>query len=360
MDIARHKTVCILVPAFNEEPVLPALYRRLAAVADLCSPHADGYDFTFLFIDDGSTDGTLDLIKDISAGDRRVAWVSLSRNFGKEAAMSAGFDYADADATIIIDADLQDPPELISEMLAAWEEGYEDVYARRRSRAGETWFKKLTSKVFYALLQHTTRVRLQTDTGDFRLLDRRCVEALRRFREQERYTKGMFSLIGFKKKAILYDRDARIAGQTKWNYGGLLDLAIDGITSFTTAPLRIATLLGTLVATAGFIHLIVLAVLAIFFDDPIDEVESGIATVILIGGVQLLSLGVIGEYLARVFIETKQRPLYLAKEFMLPEPSTRPGHPTTSDDEGAATSREHPAAWPQDSGHPPMKPRRCG
>jgi len=318
MTESARKTVCILVPAYNEEPVLPALYERLAGVSEVCTPQGP-YDFTFLFIDDGSSDRTLDLIKEIGARDPRVAWVSLSRNFGKEAAMIAGLDHADADATIIIDADLQDPPELIAQMLVAWEEGYEDVYARRRTRAGESWFKKMTSHVYYALLQHTTRVKLQIDTGDFRLLDRRCVEALRLFREHERYTKGMFSLIGFKKKEILYDRDPRLAGQTHWNYGGLFDLAIDGLTSFTTAPLRIATILGAVVALAAFIHLVVIAVLAIFFGHTIDELIAATATIIMIGGVQLLAIGIIGEYVARIFTETKNRPLYLVEESRLPE-----------------------------------------
>lgn len=344
-ESVRRKTVCILVPAFNEDPVLPALHQRLTAVADACS----AYDFTFLFVDDGSSDRTLELIKQLGATDERVAWVSLSRNFGKEAAMIAGFDHADADATIIIDADLQDPPELITQMLESWEEGYEDVYARRRSRAGESWLKKLTSRAYYQLLQRSTRVRIQIDTGDFRLLDRRCIEALRRFREHERNTKGMFSLIGFKKKAILYDRDPRAAGTTKWNYGRLVVLAIDGITSFTTAPLRAATLLGAVVALAGFIHLIVLAVLAIFFGDAIDELTAGIATLILIGGVQLLALGIIGEYLARVFAETKRRPLYLVKDSRLPDGSARHERPTASLDHAARTPGEHAVTSARDS-----------
>ncbi|MEV8442163.1 glycosyltransferase family 2 protein [Actinosynnema sp. NPDC051121] len=314
----RGNRIALLVPAYNEEEVLPVLIDRLEAVAD----SLPAYDFTFLLVDDGSSDRTLELIKERSAVDSRIAWVSLSRNFGKESAMIAGLDHVDADATVILDADLQDPPELVGRMVAAWEEGYEDVYARRRSRAGDSWFKRFSSHAFYKLLQHATSVKLQMDTGDFRLLDRRCVEALRRFRETERYTKGMFSLIGFKKKEVLYDRAARAAGRTKWNYGGLFRLAIDGITSFTTAPLRLATILGLLMAGTSFFHLVYIVVTSIFTDRRFHEVTQMTATLICIGGVQLTCLGIIGEYVGRIYIEAKRRPLYFVEESHLREPRT--------------------------------------
>ena len=230
--------------------------------------------------------------------------------------MIAGLDHADADAVVIIDADLQDPPELITEMIRYWEQGYDDVFARRRSRQGESWFKRLTSTWYYRVLQSSTNVPIQIDTGDFRLLDRRCVEALRQFRESGRNTKALFSWIGFKKKEILYDRDPRLAGETKWNYPKLINLAIDGITSFTTAPLRAASILGLIVSAAAFIYIIYLVVGTLFFHaNELAGYPSMMAVILFLGGVQLLSLGIIGEYVGKIFNETKQRPLYFVDEY---------------------------------------------
>ncbi|MBD8960053.1 MAG: glycosyltransferase [Clostridiales bacterium] len=201
------------------------------------------YEFELLFVNDGSKDNTIKEIKELRKKDSRISYVDFSRNFGKEIAMIAGLDYATGDCVIIMDADLQDPPELIPQMVELWEQGYDDVYAKRKSRAGETWLKKFTSKMYYRVLQSLTKVEIQKDTGDFRLLDKRCVNALKKMRETGRCSKSMFSWIGYNKKEILYDRDPRIAGKTKWNYKKLIDLAIDGITSFTTSPLRISTYL---------------------------------------------------------------------------------------------------------------------
>ena len=304
------KTISILIPAYNEEEVLQHLYERLGKLAD----STPDYKFEFLFVNDGSRDRTLEIIKSYAQKDKRIAYVNLSRNFGKEIAMIAGLDHVTGDATVIIDADLQDPPELIPRMIKYWEDGYDDVYARRSSRAGETWLKKFTSEAFYKLLQKSTNVPIQQDTGDFRLLDRRCVEALKKFRESQRYTKGMFSWIGYKKKEILYDRDPRAAGETKWNYMKLLNLAIDGITSFTTAPLRIASVLGILVSFVAFIYILFLVFRTIFFGSDLAGYPSMMAVILFLGGVQLLSLGVIGEYVGRIFNETKQRPLYFVEE----------------------------------------------
>ena len=230
------KQIDILVPCYNEEAVLPQFYQRTCAVIDALPDYA----FTFIFVNDGSRDQTLPILRQLHEKDKRVAYVSLSRNFGKEAAMLAGMDYAEGDALVIMDADLQDPPELLPDMIAWWEKGYRDVSARRRRREGETFFKKWSSHVYYRLLKKLSPVPVQEDVGDFRLLDRRCVNALRSLRECQRYTKGLFSWIGFEKKEILFDRPPRAAGKTKWNYWKLFNLAIDGITSFTTAPLRIA------------------------------------------------------------------------------------------------------------------------
>lgn len=305
------KKISILIPAYNEQEVLRHLYERLNKLAG----ENTGYTFEFLFVNDGSRDNTLEMIKTYAKDDDRIAYVTLSRNFGKEIAMIAGFDHVTGDATVIIDADLQDPPELIPMMISYWEEGFDDVYARRKSRAGESWLKKITSEMYYKVLQKSTNIPIQKDTGDFRLLDKRCVEAMRQFRESQRNAKGMFSWIGYKKKEIMYDRDPRAAGVTKWNYTKLMNLAIDGITSFTTAPLRISTVFGVLVSFAAFIYIIYLVVRTALYGSDLAGYPSMMAVILFLGGIQLLSLGVIGEYVGRIFNETKNRPLYLVEEY---------------------------------------------
>jgi glycosyltransferase involved in cell wall biosynthesis len=305
------KKISILIPAYNEQEVLRHLYERLNKLAG----ENKAYNFEFLFINDGSRDTTLEMIKSYAKDDNRIAYVNLSRNFGKEIAMIAGLDHVTGDATVIIDADLQDPPELIPMMISYWEEGFDDVYARRKSRAGESWFKKITSEFYYKLLQKSTSIPIQQDTGDFRLLDKRCVEALRQFRESQRNAKGMFSWIGYKKKEILYDRDPRAAGETKWNYAKLINLAIDGITSFTTAPLRISSVIGAFVSLAAFIYIVYLVIRTALYGSDLAGYPSMMAVILFLGGVQLLSLGIIGEYIGRIFNETKHRPLYLIEEY---------------------------------------------
>lgn len=305
------KKISILIPAYNEEDVLEHLYQRLGKLAN----DNKNYDFEFMFADDGSTDKTLEIIKDYAETDDRIGYVSLSRNFGKEVGMIAGLDHVTGDATVIIDADLQDPPELIPKMIKYWEQGYDDVYAKRNSREGETWFKLLTATGYYWLMDKMTpQINIPKNTGDFRLLDKRCVEALKQLRESERYTKGMFSWIGFKKKEITYDRDPRAAGEIKQNYGKLFNLAFDGITSFSTTPLRISTALGILVSIVAFAYLFVVIVKAILFGDTVAGYPSLMAVVLFLGGVQLLSLGIIGEYIGRIFKESKNRPLYFVEE----------------------------------------------
>lgn len=305
------KTITILIPAYNEEAVLEPLMKRLDSLAKSVKK----YQFEFLFVNDGSRDKTLEIIKHYADIDERISYINLSRNFGKETAMIAGLDHCRHDATVIIDADLQDPPELIPEMITYWEEGFDDVFARRTSRAGESWFKKYTSQAFYSVLQKSTRIPIQRDTGDFRLLDKRCVKALTQFRESQRYTKGMFSWIGYKKKEITYDRDPRAAGESKWNYVKLLDLAIEGITSFTTAPLRISSVLGMFVSFLAFVYIVYLVGRTLLFGADLSGYPSTLAVILFLGGVQLLSLGVIGEYIGRIFNETKQRPLYFVEEY---------------------------------------------
>ena len=305
------KTITLLIPVYNEESVLPQLFKRL----DEFTKNTPNYQFEFLFINDGSTDKSFSIIAEQSKKDSRISYINLSRNFGKEIAMIAGIDHVKSDALVIIDADLQDPPELIQEMISYWEDGYDDVYARRNNRQGETWLKKKTSQWYYRILQKSTNIPIQIDTGDFRLLDRRCIEALQKFRESQRNTKAIFSWIGYKKKEIFYDRDPRLSGQTKWNYRKLLNLAIDGITSFTTAPLRMATIFGFIISLIAFIWIIYLLVRPLFGVSTGAGYSSLMAVILFLGGVQLLSLGIIGEYVGRIFIETKNRPLYLIEEY---------------------------------------------
>ena len=305
------RNIVIIVPLWNEAENVPRLQERLGSMTAL----VDDAKFNILYVDDGSNDATRDIIASTPIT-VPVSYLRLSRNYGKEIAMIAGLDYAkDADAVVIIDADLQDPPELIPEMISWWEKGYDDVYARRRSRAGESWLKKITSKWFYKILQNSTRIDIQRDTGDFRLLDRRCVEAITQMRESQRYTKGMFSWIGYKKKELLYDRAPRAGGVTKWNYLRLIDLAIEGLTSFTTFPLRVASLLGIAISTISFAYMLVIVTKTIFYGSDIAGYPSIMAVVLFLGGVQLLSLGVIGEYVGRIFNETKNRPLYFIDEY---------------------------------------------
>ncbi len=311
MEEASNKLVSILVPAYNEQDVLHLLYERLNSIMNENSK----YNFEVLFVNDGSKDNTLNIIQDLRRNDNRICYLNLSRNYGKETAMIAGLDYAKGDCVIILDADLQDPPELIPEMLNYWEQGFDDVYAKRKTRKGETFLKKFTSKMYYKTLQSITNIEIQKDTGDFRLLDRRCVEALRSLRESQRYTKGLFCWIGYNKKEILFDRDPRAAGQTKWNYAKLINLSIDGLTSFTTAPLRWSALIGILISLAGFIYMLVIIFKTIFYGVDVPGYSSTMVVILFLGGIQLIFLGVIGEYLGRAFYETKHRPLYFIERY---------------------------------------------
>ena len=309
--------ITILIPCYNEEQSLPALYKAISEVADeIWPPPAHSYQFEFLFVNDGSKDHTLDIIKSLREQDPRVSYVDLSRNFGKENAMLAGFDYAKGDAVIIMDADLQHPPTLIPEMLRIWNFGeVQDVYARRKTRGREPWIRKKLSLLFYRILDHATRFDILQNVGDFRLLDRQAIDALRRLRESERYTKGMYCWIGFRKQEILFEQQERIAGESKWNFMGLLNLAIEGITSFTTAPLRFATYVGLLTALGAFIYGLYYFIKTLIIGDPVAGFPTLIIVILLLGGIQLITIGIIGEYLGRIFNEVKQRPVYLAQEY---------------------------------------------
>ena len=307
----KNKLLSALIPAYNEEECLHELYKRVTAVLS----KLENYDYEILIINDGSKDKTLEILQELHDKDNHIQYVNLARNYGKEIAMAAGFDYVKGDVVVILDADLQDPPELIPDMISYYEAGYDDIYGRRKSRKGETWLKKTTAKLFYKLLQKSTRVDILKDTGDFRLLSRRAVEALKKYKEQRRYTKGFFALIGFKKKEFLYDRDSRVAGQSKWNYFNLFNLAIEGITSFSNFPLRLSSFLGIIVAAFGFIYIVFLVLKTLIFGEPVRGYPTLLSVIIFLGGIQLLSLGVIGEYLGRIFDEVKNRPLYFVEKY---------------------------------------------
>lgn len=305
------KKISIIIPAYNEEESLPILYERMKKLME----DMKNYEFEILFVNDGSKDKTIEIIKNLRQEDNRICYVDFSRNFGKEIAMIAGLDYATGDCAIFMDADLQDPPELIPELVKYWEEGYDDVYAKRRSRKGETWLKKFTSSMYYKVLQHLTKVEIQRDTGDFRLLDKRCVNALKKLRESQRNTKSMFSWIGYKKKEVLYDRDPRVAGSTKWNYMKLIDLAMDGITSLTTSPLRLSTFIAIPTFMVLFVYFVYVIAKSILVHEAIQAYQAIILLILFFSGIQILLFGIIGEYLGRIFNETKNRPLYLVNEY---------------------------------------------
>ncbi len=307
----------IVAPAYNEERNLPLLHTRVAQVMDRL-----GETWELILVNDGSRDATLGVMMDLRARDPRVAIINLSRNFGKEIATTAGLDHARGDAVIVVDADLQDPPEVIPELVAAWRQGFDTVYAQRRQRQGETWLKRATAAAFYRLLGHATSVPIPRDTGDFRLMSRRVVNALAEVRERHRFMKGLFAWVGFSSCAVAYDRQPRHAGQTAWSYWRLWNFAVEGITSFTTIPLRIATYLGLLVGLASTIFLLQLLVRTVIFGNEVPGYPSLMAVVLFLGAAQLVTLGVIGEYLGRVFNEVKQRPLYLVEQYLPSDPSS--------------------------------------
>lgn len=304
------KKVTILLPAYNEEASFPLLVQNM----DQVRKDNPAYDWEFLMVNDGSTDHTLQQMIRLHEQDAHYCYIDLSRNYGKEVAMMAGFDYATGDALIIMDADMQHPINVIPEMLRYWEEGYDDVYAQRQG-SKESWMKRKSSHWYYKLLQSMTKVPIQKDTGDFRLLDRTCIEALKKMRETERNTKGMYSWIGFHKKGIYYQQQERQEGTSKWSMMSLVNLALNGIMSYTTAPLRLATIFGMLVSIIAFFYLIYIIIVTNLYGEPVQGYPTIMVTMLFLGGVQLLSLGIIGEYLGRVFNEVKGRPGYFVNSY---------------------------------------------
>ncbi len=305
------KKVSILIPCYNEEKSLSLLYPELVKLMD----GNPGYEWELMFVNDGSIDGTLPELQRLRQQDGRVNYVDLSRNFGKEAAMLAGFDYVTGDAVVILDADLQHPPTLITDMIKYWEQGYDDVYAKRSTRGKESWLRRRLSLLFYRILQQSSRFDVLPNVGDFRLLDRKCINALKKMRESERYTKGMYGWIGFKKKELEFQQGDRLAGKSSWSFRRLFSLALDGITSFTNVPLRVSTIVGFIVSLCAFLYMIYVFIKALIWGDPVQGYPTLVILVLFLGGIQLLSLGVIGEYIGRIYNETKNRPNYIVRQF---------------------------------------------
>lgn len=303
----------IVVPAYNEAAVLDVFHSRLTSVLQQLT-----LDTAVLYVDDGSSDATWTHIERLMANDARVGGIRLSRNFGKEAALTAGLDSVHDGAAVVIDADLQDPPELIAEMVAQWQAGFDVVYATRSVRAGESRIKRFTAAAFYRAMERLSDTPLPRDTGDFRLLSRRALDALGQLRERQRFMKGLFAWIGYRQTAVSYRREPRQAGTTKWSFWRLTQLAIEGITSFSTAPLRLATWVGVLASLGAFVFGLWVFIKAMLWGDPVHGYPTLILVILFLGGVQLLALGVIGEYLGRNYAESKQRPLYFIDQQHLP------------------------------------------
>jgi glycosyltransferase involved in cell wall biosynthesis len=311
-------TVSIIVPAFNEADGIVEFNRRLGDVRGKLSERSE-----VVYVNDGSRDDTLAVLRALRECDSTITIVNLSRNFGKEIALAAGLDYSSGDAAIVIDADLQDPPELIPMLIKRWrEDGADVVFAQRHSRAGEGWLKKTTAYGFYRILNAVSGQRVPVDTGDFRLLSRRAVEAVKQLREHHRFMKGLFAWIGFHQVAVPYERAPRLAGKTKWSYWKLLNLSVEGITSFSIAPLRAASYVGLITATIAVSYGMYMMGRTILFGNPVAGYPSLLVIILFLGGVQLLSLGIIGEYVGRIFNETKRRPLYLVDAVLSGKVST--------------------------------------
>ena len=331
------KKITILVPAYNEALNLPRLVEALDALTRgevksvIDVPGAgnapsggtaapvpftpESYDWEFLFVNDGSSDNTLEVLRKLRATDPRVNFVNLSRNFGKENAMLAGMDYATGDAVVIMDADLQHPVSALPQMIYWWEQGYEDVYGKRKVRGRESWLRKHMSLAFYSLLQGTTRIEILQNVGDFRLLDRRVIKAICALRETQRYTKGLYCWVGYNKKEVLFEQGDRTQGKSSFNLRGLVNLAIEGITCFTTAPLRISAVIGFVVSIVSMLYMVFVFFKTLIWGEAIQGFPTLICTILFLSGLQLMALGVIGEYIGRIFNETKNRPVYIAESY---------------------------------------------
>ena len=302
------KKISILVPCYNEEQVLPHFIKAITPLME-----NKQYEWELLLVDDGSSDASLSLMHQARLQDARIHYIELSRNFGKENALMAGLDHVSGDAVVIMDADLQHPVSAIPELIQKWEEGYDDVYARRMTRGKESWLRKFFTKQYYTLLQASSETNVYPNVGDFRLLDKQCVQALRTMRETDRYTKGMYAYIGFRKTSIDFVQEERVAGSSKWGFGKLVRLAIDGILSSSIKPLQIATKTGMTVSLISFMYLVYVFVKALLYGDPVRGFPTLIIVILFLGGLQLLSIGILGEYIGRIFHESKHRPSYFIR-----------------------------------------------
>lgn len=310
---ATYPVLSIVIPVYNETDVLPEFHGQLSTTLNALNLTVE-----IIYVNDGSIDNSLPTLLSLRDSDARVAIVNLSRNFGKEIAVTAGLDHVRGEAAVVIDADLQDPPEVIKDLVAKWREGYDVVYAKRRERRGDTWLKRNTAALFYRTIRRLGDVAIPEDTGDFRLLNRRCLDALATCRERRRFMKGLFAWIGFRQMAILYDRAPRFAGKTKWNYWRLWNLAIEGITSFTIAPLKLATYAGSIAAFGAFLYGTFIVTRTLVLGREVPGYASLMAVILFSTGLQLVAMGIIGEYVGRVYVETKGRPLYLLDNYAAP------------------------------------------
>ena len=306
----QQERLTVVIAAFNEAESLPLLHPRIGvALDDVTAIH--GIECRVLYVDDGSRDDTWAVLQGMAAGDSRVGLLRLSRNFGKELALTAGLDHVEAGAALILDADGQDPPELIPQFVDKWRQGHDDVYGTRLEREGEGWLKRATAHAFYRVMGRLSKTPIPADTGDFRLLSPRALAALGQLRERHRFMKGLFGWVGFNSVSVPYHRAPRSAGRTKFSFWRLWNLALEGVTSFSTAPLRLATYLGLLTAMVAFGYGCVVVAKALFWGDPVQGWPTMMSVILFLGGVQLIALGLIGEYLGRLYEESKQRPLYL-------------------------------------------------
>ncbi len=321
MSDTDRPTISVVAPVFNEEAILPEFYRRMRAVLD-----ATGDSWELILVNDGSSDRSAEIMAALHTQDSHVKVLDFSRNFGHQLAITAGIDYATGDAVVVIDADLQDPPEVIPELIAKWREGYEVVYAVRAERQGETWFKEFTAKAFYRVIHQVTDINIPMDAGDFRLMDRGAVDALKRMRERHRFMRGMSVWVGFKQTGVSYVRAERYAGETKYPLNKMLRFALDGITSFSYFPLQLATYAGFIIAGIAVLGIIATIILRLTGSQAFYGQATTLVSVLFLGGVQLISLGIIGEYLGRIYDEVKGRPLYIVRDALGFEKRPPVGH----------------------------------
>lgn len=307
------KKISIVSPAYNEARNLPDFVESISGLIEK-NLIPEGYDAELLIVNDGSRDDTLEVLKELRGRYSFLNYLNLSRNFGKENALLAGLDYARGDCVIIMDSDMQHPVEVIPEMIREWENGFDDVYGKRKERA-ESLVRRKLSLAYYKLLQSATRIDILPNVGDFRLLDRRCVDILRELRETQRNNKGLFAWIGFRKKSVEYSEKERRDGKSRFSFFSLMQLAVEGITSYTTAPLRFATLMGMIVSAVAFLYLIFVLIKTIFWGESVQGYPTLLCVILFLGGCQLLAIGIIGEYIARIFNESKGRPAYIAESY---------------------------------------------